>query len=187
MTNFENAIGIVLANEWGYKSPEAAVRDGDPGGETFCGIARNKWPQWEGWEKIDPAKAALKIPQLIHDENLIQSVKNFFRDNFYNPLYDQIESPEVARKLFDTDINMGTEGAVRILQLALASVGSGAGPMPAPDGKFGPKTLDYVNGANPEHLLQEMRARMAKRYAMTAAARPLEQADLLGWMRRAVQ
>ena len=56
MSNFENAIGIVLANEWGYKSPAAAARDGDPGGETFCGIARNYFSSWPGWKRIDKTK-----------------------------------------------------------------------------------------------------------------------------------
>ncbi len=49
--DFQKALAHTLEFEGGYANDPA-----DSGGETFRGISRRNWPQWEGWPLIDQAK-----------------------------------------------------------------------------------------------------------------------------------
>ena len=57
MADFDKALRKLLAIEGGY------VNDpGDPGGETYKGVARRYNASWPGWSRIDAAKRRKGFP-----------------------------------------------------------------------------------------------------------------------------
>jgi lysozyme family protein len=175
MAEFDLAIEIVLENEGGWVDSA----DDTFGGETFRGISRRNWPNLEIWRRIDEAKReVIWLSTIQRSEALLQLTKDFYRREFWNQLYDEIDSQELASKLLDVTVNLGIRRGVRILQQSLASMCSG--PIVA-DGRFGIVTLDMVNSVNKEFLMLELRARMAFHYA------DCKPEIRLGLMRRAVQ
>lgn len=176
MADFHKALTVVLQNERGYSNDPL-----DSGGETFYGISRKNWPTWIGWGGIDAKKKAGQ--PLVLDPQLTEMVETFYLQNFWNILYDQINSQEIATKLFDLGVNIDIVPAVRLLQKALGYLMAGSFVI---DGRFGSRTLDFVNGADENKLLTELRARAVQYYVLDIVARPDQQRFLLGWVRRAV-
>jgi lysozyme family protein len=158
MASFDLAIPIVLAHEGGYSFDPR-----DPGGETKYGISKRQYPE-------------LDIKNLT-----LEQAKAIYKRDYWQ--YDALLDQDVATKVFDAAVNLGTARAVRILQEAVNAVGP---TRIAVDGVFGPITAAAANGCNPRALLQEIRARLAVEYAQLAASNPSLRAFLLGWMRRAV-
>ena len=64
MIKKEAIISKTLETEGGYVNDPS-----DSGGETYCGIARNSNPKWEGWKIVDAHKP-LKWNQKIQDSIL---------------------------------------------------------------------------------------------------------------------
>jgi len=96
MSNFDEAIGFVLANEGGLSNDPA-----DPGGLTNFGISQKQYP-------------ALDIKNLTREDAV-----QIYQDDYWNKFqYSDITSQRVATKLFDAAVNMGPVRAVRLLQLA---------------------------------------------------------------------
>lgn len=155
MSSFDAAIGTVIENEGGYANDSR-----DPGGETKYGISKRAYPNLE-----------------IKGLTVAQAEQIYERD-YWNTLYAQIQSQDIATRLLDHGVTSGTETAVKIIQRAVGV---------DPDGIFGPATLRAINSKDPEKLLQDFRARRAVYYAEVAMERPAEAAFLLSWMRRAVQ
>ncbi len=160
MAQFFQAIEVVLANEG-----DLADDPSDIGGITRWGISHRSYPE-------------VDIASLTRD----QAMAIYLRD-YWNVLYNQINSQAVATKLLDLAVNMGTSTAVRLLQEALGYLQSG--PM-VTDGIFGARTLQLLNDANEEKLLCELRARAAKRYLDIILADKSQEKFALGWIRRAV-
>jgi len=97
MSNFDEAIGFVLANEGGLSNDPA-----DPGGLTNFGISQKSYPN-------------LDIRNLTREDAV-----QIYQDDFWNKFqYGDITSQRVATKLFDSSVNMGPVRAVRLLQLAV--------------------------------------------------------------------
>jgi len=155
MSNFDEAIGFVLANEGGLSNDPA-----DPGGLTNFGISQKQYP-------------ALDIRNLTREDAV-----QIYQDDYWNKFqYGDITSQRVATKLFDAAVNMGPVRAVRLLQLALGSVQ--AGPVVA-DGVLGTQTVAAVNAADESSLMDEFKAQLAKYYCDLGKPE-----FMLGWLRRA--
>jgi len=154
MSNFADAIGFVLQNEGGY-----ANNPDDAGGETNFGISKAAYPN-------------------VDIKNLTRGgAEAIYQRDFWK--FDAVNSQRVATKLFDACVNMGTLRAVRQMQLALGAIE--AGPIVA-DGIPGSATIEAINAADEERLIDEFKARLCKYYS------ELNQPEfLLGWMRRAVR
>lgn len=161
MASFDESIKTVLANEGGLVDNPA-----DPGGLTNWGISQRAYPN-------------LDIRNLTREQAIA-----IYRRDYWFPLYDQIASQGLARKILDLGVNMGTVTAVRLLQRGLGYLC--AGPV-VEDGNFGPRTLDFVNGADEQRLLQELRARAAKKHHDIAVANVDAERFILGWFRRDAQ
>lgn len=117
MAEFNLAYKITMAHEGSYSNDSR-----DRGGETYCGIARNYWPQWIGWALVDEIKhnAGLKFIQALkEDEELGRLVMKFYNDEFWNRLLCGELDQDIANELFDTAVNQGTGTAWRYLQEAL--------------------------------------------------------------------
>ena len=85
MAEFEPCFKKVIGIEGGFY---LHTIEGDTGGMTYAGIARNKWPDWEGWDKIDVKE---------FDSELTALVRVFFKQNFWDKIMgDDIGAQVVA-------------------------------------------------------------------------------------------
>lgn len=81
---FEKAFPEMIGHEGGY-----ANVSGDTGGETYKGISRNNFPNWEGWPMIDAVKkkgitkAADINNAFTKDAEMAEMVKRFYFINFW--------------------------------------------------------------------------------------------------------
>jgi lysozyme family protein len=152
MADFKIAYDETMGNEGGYANVQ-----GDPGGETWKGIARNFWPNWEGWKTIDEWKNGGNPNwKNLMKEELEPNVQDFYKVQFWNRILgDQIRNQEVANELFDSAVNMGVSKAVTFLQEAL-SIFQNAVVIVA-DGNFGGitfKCLDKFLLSSTEHRIK---------------------------------
>lgn len=125
MANFESCFEKVIKLEGGYKLHTVK---GDRGGMTYAGIARNFWPNWEGWNKIDSNQI---------DSELTGMVKKFYKKNFWDVFRgDDILFEKVAFIIYDFAVNAGIKTSIRLTQRIIGAT---------PDGIFGPKTFGLLN------------------------------------------
>lgn len=161
-TTFQTAIKITLLNEGGYvNNPK------DPGGETKYGISKKAYPN-------------LDIKNLTSD----QATTIYYRDWWTPHPYDQMTFPQLACKVFDTCVNLGTMRGIKFLQRCLIANGH---PEITDDGGFGPHTLAVTNSIDGASLLDVYRQTQANYYNALVAAKPDLQEFLNGWLRRANQ
>lgn len=114
----------------------------DPGGETFSGISRVYWPEWEGWPLIDTWQKDKSKP--FPGEQLDEMVRRFYRVNFWNRIQgDQLAtiSPWIAYEVFDSAVNVGVHQAVKFLQEGFNIARGQYFESLMVDGRLGPKTL----------------------------------------------
>jgi lysozyme family protein len=125
----------------------------DRGGETWRGIARNFWPQWEGWKIVDHFKTIYSAKQnfvdaLKNDLQLDQFVKEFYKQNFYDVFEGDACPAIIADELYDIAINCGVPTCIKYLQRACNLLNRNSHPDfyrdVEVDGKF---------GANTKHVL----------------------------------
>jgi lysozyme family protein len=127
MADFSACFEKMIKNEGGFKLHTVA---GDKGGMTYAGIARNFWPDWPGWKKIDADQM---------DADLVGMVQVFYKENFWDKIRgDDIPFQNVAFALFDFGVNAGVKTAVKIAQKVIGAV---------PDGIFGPASFAKLNAA----------------------------------------
>lgn len=156
--------------------------DGDTGGMTYKGIARNYHSQWEGWKIIDVqlqstpnSKEASKV--LSSHKGLQYMVEVFYRVEFWNKIQgDFITFQPTATELFLSVVNIGVHNAVKIAQEV-----SGA----KVDGLFGMNTLQAIN-KTPVALFCEKYTELEERYYRNIVKRnPKQLKFLAGWVARA--
>lgn len=176
MARLEPALEYVLSHEgWYANNPK------DPGGETWRGIARRFWPTWVGWQLIDAAKSEPGFPNSLRARADLQKlVEDFYRQNFWPALYDQVENQNIATRLFDFGVNADLRVAVRAMQESVKPFV--AGPIVV-DGKFGNQTLGAINSIEPERLAKEFRARKTLHYAAVGIRRFIKHLKDAGWLR----
>lgn len=132
MAIFSKAWLITGKNEGGYCNTV-----NDNGGETYRGITRKNFPNWEGWPEVESAH--LKTGQII--TSLEPLVEQFYITNFWNPIKgDEIINQDAANELFDNSVNTGIIKAVSLTQKALG--------IPI-TGKMDTTTLNMLNIQNP--------------------------------------
>lgn len=139
MSDFDKAIGVILAVEGGYVSAADALARKDPGGETKYGISKRQYPD------LDIAALTLEDAKAIYRRDYWDKVRG-----------DQVPWP-LNLFLFDAAVNQGVEATVRMLQKAI--------DLPQ-DGIFGVGTLSKVLKLRPFHYSKFMATR-ALRYTGT--------------------
>ena len=119
----------------------------DKGGETIFGIARNFWPQWDGWIKVDILKRQPDFPKCAEtNPDLISSQGRFFKEHFWDPMHlDEVSDQGLANYLYEGVVNFGfgSDDKPRIphwLQESLNELGA----MLPVDGHVGPATLSAI-------------------------------------------
>jgi lysozyme family protein len=131
MADFNLANPHVIANEGGYVNDPS-----DSGGETYRGVSRNNYPNWQGWQIVDAAKP-LKRGQIINNDTLDTLVNDFYKVEFWDSMKgDAIKDQSFASYFYDFYIT-SRGNAVKRLQKVI-----GISPQFA---NFGLVTLTAVN------------------------------------------
>lgn len=145
MARFEIAFEYTDGHEGGYvDDPD------DPGGETYRGVSRVYWPEWEGWLLIDAMKSAGKRPIKGQNAVIDNLVFYFYKERFWDVFEgDKIPDQNIANELYDTGVNMATTRAIRFLQeaLNLANRNGKWWDDIKEDGKWGPTTYGTLRKA----------------------------------------
>ncbi len=113
MADFTKSFNRTAKNEGGYVNDPV-----DRGGETWKGIARKFWPNWDGWDIIDFHKKDPKFPSLLNaHEKLELSLRKFFKKEFWDVIRgDEILMQPMADSIYDSAVNMGTRTAIKLAQ-----------------------------------------------------------------------
>lgn len=187
--SFLDALQHTLKFEGGYANDPA-----DRGGETFRGISRLNWPAWPGWELIDRAKirgavsARLINAAFAGDLDMERLVADFYQRHFWRP-FESLRAPgRIPAKLFDTAVNVGVGGAVKMLQRVVNQSGPVA-PLVV-DGVIGPKTragftLSVGGAGDEDSFLQAFCREQEAHYRRIVGRNPGQSKFLKGWLRRA--
>lgn len=174
MANFEPAYKLTMEVEGGYDNDP-----GDPGGETFKGVARNYNPHWKGWAIIDQIKTT--HPQNLNaalnvDNELLSEVMAFYKSNYWNVNQTGlINDQQLANQVFDTAVNCGTGTTAKFLQQA-AGV--------KVDKIIGSITLKAVNAANQTQLYNKFITLRKQHYLNLIAQNPKLGKFEKSWMSR---
>ncbi len=166
---FSAAMAHTLEFEGGY-----ANNVHDSGGETFRGISRNNWPNWEGWAMIDQAKeegntSASSINSYFSgSESMAAAVNSFYRKNFWEPMSEVSDNPRVIEKLFDTAVNVGQSRAKKLAAKTLKNMGT-----------------ENITDENVDEFLSSFSENQASFYRGIASRKPSQKRFLNGWLRRA--
>ena len=165
MAQFEPAFEQMIKDEGGYVLHDV---EGDTGGITYAGIARNKNPQWQGWALVDRKEFGGSLTTMVRD---------FYRAEFWGKMRgDELTNQEVANTIFNFGVNAGMGMAVKLAQLVIGAT---------PDGGIGPKTVERLNQISDGQRFKEQYA-LAKiaRYAEICNKNRTQSKFLLGWINR---
>lgn len=164
MADFLPAFEAMIRNEGGYV---LHTIEGDRGGMTYAGIARNMNPKWPGWALID---ARQDVPT--------QMVRDFYRDNFWQPIRgDQITSQVIAQSIFDFHVNAGAV-ARKLAQLVVGAT---------PDGAIGDKTVAALNAYPEDKFVMAYALAKVARYRDICMKDRSQSKFLLGWINRTLE
>jgi lysozyme family protein len=156
MADFEIAVKQTLVHEGGFVD-----NPNDPGGATKYGITQKDMPN-------------VNIADITEDQ-----ATAYYSENYWKPLYSQIENQAVASKIFDMGVLFGVGTAVKEIQRTL----SPHFPIGV-DGNFGPETLNAINQSDSDSLLSAYKAVLVAMAFGIAQAKPQTREFLAGWGRR---
>jgi lysozyme family protein len=168
VADFQTALNWAL--QW--EDPEreyATVSDAPPGAHAIAGVNSAAWP--EEFAAIDALAQADRA----------DAVSSFYATHFWTQWLASLQSDEVAKRVFDAGVNMGSRTAARLLQGAVNDCGGSL----AVDGQLGPLSLTAVNSVDPAMLVAAFCARRAAHYDEIVAAKPADEEYLAGWLSRA--
>lgn len=188
MAQFSISYRKTAGHEGGYSNHPS-----DRGGETYRGIARNRWQSWEGWEIVDRLRKESDFPANLEiDPDLSGLVVKFYHDNFWVQIMgDSIPTQGISDELYDTSVNMGTGQAIKFLQQSLNVLNRNQRDYMdvKPDGKIGQQTLGALSaylggkGNTEELLLKVMNLYQGCRY-LDIMADPSQEVFARGWLNR---
>lgn len=193
MADFYEAYKITMKHEGGYVNDKD-----DVGGETYCGIARNYNPSWEGWQLIDSLKAAAEavgtpiFPANAYDNKEIDRlVKKFYKERYWDVnLLDHCTSQDVANEMFDTGVNMGTARAGKFLQKALNLLNDNGKRWDdiVEDGVVGKNTLKALDAClafrSDDTLYKILNILQGMHYIEYMTKSPIQEKYAYGWLSR---
>lgn len=108
MAEFLEAYRLTNINEGGYVNDPT-----DSGGETYCGISRKNFPNWQGWKIVDGYKPITK-GDTIKDVILEGLKKSFYKNNFWDKCkLDFEDNQELANNIYDTAVLEGVSFALK--------------------------------------------------------------------------
>ena len=152
MSRFEVSILKTLSNEGGL-----ADNSNDRGGLTNYGISQRSFPD-------------LDIRNLTKEQAV-----QIYKEQYWKNLYSQIDSQDIADKIFDIGVLFGVGRAVKYLQFALGVT---------VDGAFGPNTLAELNSSDPIKVLTDYKTVLVEHVIQIGQNDPSQQQFVRGWLRR---
>ena len=168
MADFNAAFEQMIRDEGGYVLHNVA---GDTGGMTYAGIARNKNPNWPGWNLIDH--------EALNNPLLTGMVRNFYKVEFWDRIRgDEIANQVVAESVFNFGVNTGMGVAVKLAQLIVGAT---------PDGAVGEKTVEKFSNVEPEAFKKAYALAKITRYADICNKNRSQSKFLLGWLNRTLK
>lgn len=169
---FQYAVSIVLIHEGGLSDDKE-----DGGGDTNFGISlrylRDIKIDVDGDGDIDNQDI-----RLLTRDKAIEIYKNYWWDKYK---YDNIKNIDLATKIFDMSVNMGSSESHKIVQRSLNSLGFHV----LVDGVFGINTLAAVNRCDSNKLINVMRHQCASFYFLLIKEHPSLSKFKDGWLKRA--
>ena len=109
-------------------------------------------------------------------------VAQFYFTDFWVPMgVGMIKNQDLANRVFDEGVNVGSETSIKLLQQATNALG---GELDV-DGQNGPRTITAVNRCVPVDLLNAFRDQRVLRYREIVASKPDDARYLAGWEARA--
>lgn len=187
MSQFSIAYKLTGINESGYSNNKE-----DAGGETWNGIARNYWKDWEGWRVIDFQKQLPGFPANISSvkDKLAPLEEDFFKVNFWDKCRcGEINNQDIANELYDTAVNFGTQRAISMAQEACNLLNKNGKDYEdiEVDGKIGSKTLSAINNHKyKDALFNTMNILQGEAYIKNCRANPKKEIFFRGWLSRVV-
>lgn len=161
MSQFEVCYNWLMDNEDSRREYKTVP---DAGGQAISGINSKSFPVQFS-----------KINALTQDQRGVE-VENFYHNYFWNKYFGQMTSDEIAKRVFDSAVNMGSGTAVKILQGVLGC------PV---DGRLGPATVSFVNASPTEMLVNNFILARCQHYKDIVAKNPVDEKYLAAWLARA--
>jgi len=151
------------------QAPDAAPAGVNGPCYAISGINSGAWPA--------EYAAISALPQ----PSRVPAVQAFYEEHFWNDWLVQLDSDDLAKRVFDFAVNGGAGTAVMTMQRAVNSLGGSL----TVDGGWGPLTVAAANAADQEALVQAFIAARAAHYRAIAAANPADAKFLRQWLARA--
>ena len=160
MSTFEDVKTALCDVEGGYTRGV-----GDYGGETKYGISQRQYPN-------------LNIKTLTFPEACVILERDFW----VRYRIGEIQSQELATKVFLAFINMNPIDAARSLQRAANEMQAGI----VTDGVMGSVTIRIINTLNEQILIDKLRIELARYYLKRVQLDRTQVPNLPSWLRRAL-
>lgn len=175
MANFQDAYTkYIIPFEGAYVNIQQ-----DKGGETYKGIARNKFPMWDGWVYIDFEKRTKyknsEIPRGTEFPDIQYLVDKFYHERWDLYKLSEIKNQNLAALLFDYIIHSGATHPILVIQNIVGTT---------PDGIIGPKTIAAINKANAATVFSRLLKEREKFLAGLIANDPTQKIFENGWKNR---
>lgn len=168
MADFAPVFGQMITDEGGFKLHKV---EGDTGGWTYAGIARNKNPSWSGWAYLDRGETPPT-----------ELVREFYHTGYWLPIRGDDLPQEIAESIFNFAVNSSAPGrptiAVKLAQLAVGLL---------PDGVIGPKTVAALNLCDPQVFKMAYALAKITRYRDICMKDRTQVKFLLGWINRTLE
>jgi lysozyme family protein len=155
--SFELYFQQLLKDEGGYLPGKQARKIKDRGGATNLGISL-RFLLSIGIQPDDlEADGDINNDGVIDERDIVcltkEQAKLLYFKYFYNPLYDLIQSKEIANRIFNFGVNAGKPISVKIMQRTINEILDSY--ILRIDGIFGKKTLEAINGLDPKKLYEK--------------------------------
>ena len=196
-SNFEKAYAPVKKWEGGY-----CHVSGDSGGETYAGIARNFFPDWLGWQKVDEAKTHASFKDswnkfseyLSIFKDLESCVADFYRVEWWDKMGLCVLPQALANEIFEQSINFGMGQTGKHVQRICNALNYQRHKNPLfndliVDGKIGQKTLTaisllLVKKISESDFVKILNALQTNHYIGLGAKNIQHRKFLTGWLTR---
>lgn len=174
MADFEKAIHYVLGNEGGFVN-----HPNDPGGSTNFGVSL-RFLKASGMDINDDGTIDEKDIKALTQE----TVTSIYKLHFWDPHhYGAINHQDIATKVFDLGVNIGSRTANVFLQRS-ANYCLGQHLLKV-DGVVGKKTIEAVNSCHSDTLMNMLCQEACIYYSALCAKNPDLKVFLKGWLIRA--
>lgn len=174
--DFENCLRLTQIAEGAYSNNPL-----DPGGETICGLARNKNPNLSIWDTVDLWKSrgvtdgAMLDKMARGDPYFMRRVYAIYKGQYWNPVHCDELPPLLRYPMFSACVNCGVVPAIKILQKSAGA---------KTDGVFGMQTYKAVIDTDVHILYNAFLTNWRGYYKSLVRSRPELGVFLNGWLRR---